>query len=190
MTDATPAAGNVDRVAGLDGAVQGREGGEEAHRKRRGIAEAQGWRLADGEELARHGIAAFVPAPPSRDPATIAIQIRHSGHRVTDSHAAHVMARCEDDAGKVEAKNDGGVRPMKLRSASLYSSGLIDEAATRINTSSAAGCGAGFDGRNARPANRIGPRKWLCMAASARIAPSTNPETSLISRSWAAVLVG
>ena len=111
MTDPAPAAGNVDRVAGLDGAVEGREGGEKAHWERRGIAEAQGSRLADGEELPRDGIAAFASAPPSRDPATIAVQIGHRGNQVTNSHAAHVMARGDDAAGKVEAKNDGGVRP-------------------------------------------------------------------------------
>jgi hypothetical protein len=95
----------------LDGAVEGREGGEKAHWERRGIAEAQGSRLADGEELPRDGIAAFASAPPSRNPATIAVQIGHRGNRVTNSHAAHVMARGDDAAGKVEAKNDGGVRP-------------------------------------------------------------------------------
>ena len=58
--------------------------------------------------MARHGIAAFASAPPSCDPATIAVQIGHRGHSVTDSHAAHLMARGDDDAGKVEAKNDGG----------------------------------------------------------------------------------
>src|SRR5919106_4354333 len=40
-------------------------------------------------------------------------------------------------------RTTGGVRSRKLSSASLYSSGLSDEAATRINTSSAAGCGTG-----------------------------------------------
>jgi len=35
----------------------------------------------------------------------------------------------------------GGVRPRKLSSASLYSSGLSDEAATRIRTWSASGRG-------------------------------------------------
>src|SRR5258707_8315217 len=123
MADATPAAGNVDRVAGLDGAVEGREGGEEAHRKRRGIAEAQGWRLPDGEELARHGIAAFASAPDSRDPAAIAVQIGHRGHSVTDSHAAHVMARGDDDAGKVEAKNDGRRPPHEIKLGQLV---LVD----------------------------------------------------------------
>jgi hypothetical protein len=143
MTDTAPTARDIDHVPALDGLVKARESGQEAHRKRRSIAEAQGWRLADGEELPRDGIATFASAPLSRDPATIAVQIGHRGHRVADSHAAHVMARGDDAAGKVEAKNDGGVRPMKLRSASLYSSGLSDEAATRINISSAAGRGTG-----------------------------------------------
>jgi len=74
--------------------------------------------------------------------------------RPTETRAAHAMARGDDDAGKVEANNDGGVLPVKLSSASLYSSGLSDEAATRINTSSAAGCGTGIrtasSGRPAR----------------------------------------
>jgi hypothetical protein len=119
MTDATPATGNVDRVAGLDGAVESREGGQEAHRERSRIAEAQGRRLADGEELACHGIAAFAAAPPSRAPAAIAVQIRHGGHRVTDSHAAHASARGDDDARKIEAKNDGGRSPHEIKVGQL-----------------------------------------------------------------------
>src|SRR5258708_5934789 len=74
----------------------------------------QGRRLCDGEELARHGVAAFASARPSRDPATIAVQIGHRGHSITDGHAAHVMARGNDDAGKVEAKNEGGGSPHEI----------------------------------------------------------------------------
>src|SRR5260370_17635943 len=91
MADATRAAGNVDRVAGLDGAVEGREGGEKGHREHRGIAEAQGSRLADGEKLPRDGIATFASAPFGRDPATIAVQIGHRGPSVTDTHAPHLI---------------------------------------------------------------------------------------------------
>ena len=58
--------------------------------------------------VARHSVAAFASAPAGRDPATIAVQIGHRGHSVTDSYALHVMARGGDDAGKVEAKNDRG----------------------------------------------------------------------------------
>jgi hypothetical protein len=61
--------------------------------------------------MACHGVAAFASALPSRARAAIAVEIRHGGHRVTDSHAAHGMTRGDDDAGKVETKNDGGVRP-------------------------------------------------------------------------------
>src|SRR5262245_39081694 len=103
MADTTPAAGNVNRVVGLDRAVEGREGREEAHRERRSIAEAQGSRFADGKELPRHGIAAFASAPAGRDPAAVAIQIGHRGHCITDGYVAHVMTCCDDDAGKVEA---------------------------------------------------------------------------------------
>ena len=59
--------------------------------------------------MARHGIAAFASAPAGCYPATIAVQIGHRGHCITDSHAAHVMAR-DDDAGKIKTKNDGGRR--------------------------------------------------------------------------------
>src|ERR1700732_4661774 len=114
-----PTARDIDRVTGLDGPVKASESGQEAHRKRRGVAEARGWRLADGEELARHGIAAFAFAPPTRDPAAIAVQIGHRGHSVADSHAAHIMARGDDDAGKVEAKNDGGRSPHEIKVGQL-----------------------------------------------------------------------
>ena len=69
--------------------------------------------------MARHGIAAFAFAPPTRDPATIAVQIGHRGHSVADSHAAHIMARGDDDAGKVEAKNDGGRSPHEIKVGQL-----------------------------------------------------------------------
>jgi hypothetical protein len=119
MTDTAPTARDIDRVPALDGLVKARKSGQEAHRKRRSIAEAQGWRLVDGEELARHGVAAFASAPAGRDPATIAVQIGHRGHRVTDSYALHVMARGGDDAGKVEAKNDRGRSPHEIKVGQL-----------------------------------------------------------------------
>src|SRR5712672_239129 len=108
MSDAAPTTRDIDRVTGLDRPVKARESGQEAHRKRRRIAEAQRRWLADREEFACHDIAAFASALPSRAPAAIAVQIRHGGHRVTDTHAAHALARGDDDAGKIETKNDGG----------------------------------------------------------------------------------
>ena len=47
MPDTAPAARDIDGVAGLDSAVEAREGGEEAHRQRCRREEAQGFRFAD-----------------------------------------------------------------------------------------------------------------------------------------------
>src|SRR5579872_4273423 len=106
MPDSAPAARDIDRVTGLDGRVKTRESGQEAHRKRRRIAETQGRRLADREESVCDGITAFAPAP--GDPAAIAVQIGHAGHRVADGYTAHTMARGDDDAREVKTENDGG----------------------------------------------------------------------------------
>jgi hypothetical protein len=142
MPEAAPTARDIDRVTGLHSPVKTRKSGQEGHRKRRRVAEAQGWRLAGGEELACNGVAAFAASAPARcDPAAITVQIGHGGHRVADLNATHTMAHGDNHASEIKTENDGGVRPMKLRSASLYSNGLSDEAATRIRTWSAAGCG-------------------------------------------------
>src|SRR4051812_46311500 len=108
MPDATPTTRDIDRVTGLDGPVKTRESGLEAHRKRRRIAEAQGWRLADGEELACDGIAAFASAPARCHPAAITVQIGHGGHRVADGYATHTMAHGDHHASEVKTENDGG----------------------------------------------------------------------------------
>src|SRR5260370_22935579 len=89
MPDAAPTARDIDRVTGLDGPVKTRESGQEAHRKRRRIADAQGWRLADGEEFACDGIAAFASAAARCDPAAITVQIGPVGHLVPDGYATH-----------------------------------------------------------------------------------------------------
>src|SRR2546430_12990089 len=109
MPDAAPTARDIDRVPGLDGPVKTRESGQEAHRKRRRIAEAQGWRLADGEELACDGIAAFASAPARRDPAAITVQIGHGGHRVADGYATHTMAHGDHHASGSRPRTTGGV---------------------------------------------------------------------------------
>src|SRR5580704_12031358 len=108
MPDAAPAAWDIDRVTSLDGPVKTCESGQEAHRKRRRIAEAQGRRLADGEELACDGIAAFASAPAPSDPAAITVQIGHGGHRVADGYAADTVAHCDHHASEVKTENDGG----------------------------------------------------------------------------------
>src|SRR5437867_354780 len=108
MPDAAPTARDIDRVTGLDGPVKTRESGQEAHRKRRRIAEAEGWRLADGEELACDGIAAFASAPAPSDPAAITVQIGHGGHRVADGYATHTVAHGDHHASEVKTENDGG----------------------------------------------------------------------------------
>ena len=108
MPDAAPAARDIDRVSGLDGPVKTRESGQEAHRQRRRIAEAQGWRLADGEELACDGIAAFASAPARCHPAAITVQIGHGGHRVADGYATHTIAHGDHHASEVKPENDGG----------------------------------------------------------------------------------
>jgi len=104
------------------------------------MRKTQGWRLPDGEDWRAHGITAFAPLGQSR-PATIAVQIAPIAATASpDSHrrARHGPRRRRCRKGR--AKNDGGVRPMKLSSASVYSSGLSDEA-QRGYTSSAPGCG-------------------------------------------------
>ena len=106
MPDAAPTARDIDRVTGLDGPKKTRESGQEAHRKRRRIAEAQGWWLADGEEFACDGIAAFA-APARCDPAAITVQISHGGHRVADGYATHTMAHGDHHASEVKTENDG-----------------------------------------------------------------------------------
>ena len=108
MPDAAPTARDIDRVTGLDGPVKTRESGHEAHRKRRRIAEAQGWRLADGEELGCDGIAAFASASARCHPAAITVQIGHGGHRVADGYATHTMAHADHHASEVKTENDGG----------------------------------------------------------------------------------
>src|ERR1700751_4703591 len=108
MPNAAPTARDIARVTGLDGPVKTRESGEEAHRKRRRIAEAQGGRLADGGELACDGITAFASAPAPGDPAAITVQIRHGGQRIPDGYATHTVAHGDHHAGEVKTENDGG----------------------------------------------------------------------------------
>jgi hypothetical protein len=108
MPDAGPTARDIDRVTGLDGPVKTRESGQEAHRQRRCIAEAQGWRLADGEELACDGIAAFASAGARCGPAAITVQIGHGGYRVADGYATHAVAHGDHHASEVKTENNGG----------------------------------------------------------------------------------
>src|SRR5438552_278063 len=108
MPDAAPTARDIDRVTGLDGPVKTRESGQEAHGKRRRIGETQGWRLADAEELACDGIAAFASAPARCHPAAITVQIGHGGHRVADGYATHTLADGDHHASEVKTEYDGG----------------------------------------------------------------------------------
>src|ERR1700751_2531207 len=108
MPDAAPTARDIDRVTGLDGPVKTRESGQEGHRKRRRIAEAQGWRFANGEELVCDGVAGFASAAAGCDPAAVPVQIGHGGHRVAGGYATHTMAGGDHHAGEVQAENDGG----------------------------------------------------------------------------------
>ena len=109
MPDAAPTARDIDRVTGLHSPVKTRKSGQEGHRKRRRVAEAQGWRLAGGEELACNGVAAFAASAPARcDPAAITVQIGHGGHRVADLNATHTMAHGDNHASEIKTENDGG----------------------------------------------------------------------------------
>jgi hypothetical protein len=56
MPDTASAARDIDGVAGLDSAVEAREGGEEAHRHRCRREEAQGFGFGDGQELPRQRV--------------------------------------------------------------------------------------------------------------------------------------
>src|SRR5262249_57326447 len=93
---------DIDRVTGLDGPVKTRESGQEAHRQRRRIAEAQGGRLVGGEELACDRIAAFASAPARCGPAAITVRIGHGGHRVADGYATHALAHGDHLASAVK----------------------------------------------------------------------------------------
>ena len=84
-------------------------------------AEAQRRWLASGKELLGEGIAVLASALAGCGPAAITIQIGHGGYRVADGYAIHSVAHCDRHASEVETENDGGVRLMKLRPASLYS---------------------------------------------------------------------
>jgi hypothetical protein len=98
-----------DRVTGLHSPVKTRKSGQEGHRKRRRVAEAQGWRLAGGEELACNGVAAFAASVPARcDPAAITVQAGHGGHRVADLKATHTMSHGDHHASEIKTENDGG----------------------------------------------------------------------------------
>src|SRR3981189_1424689 len=110
MSDAAPTPRDIDRVTGLDRPVKTRESGQEGHRKRRRIAEAQRRWLANGEEFVRQGIAASARA--GCGPAAITVQIGHGGHRVADGYAAHTMARGDHHASEVKTESDGG-RPSR-----------------------------------------------------------------------------
>src|SRR5258708_37993400 len=105
MPDGAPTARDIDRSTGLDGRVKTCESGQEAHRKRRRIAEAQGRRLADGEELACDGIAAFASTLAPSNPAAITVQIGHGGHGVADGYATHTMAHGDHHASEVKTEN-------------------------------------------------------------------------------------
>src|SRR5260221_14191553 len=103
MPDTAPAARDIDGVAGLHSAVEGREGGEEAHRQRCRREEAQGFWFGEGQEPPRQRIAAFAPAPGA--PAAVAIQISQRHHYVANGYAAPGAACSHDDAEQVEAED-------------------------------------------------------------------------------------
>ena len=101
----------------MHSAVEAREGGEEAHRQRCRREEAQGFRFGGGQELPRQRIAAFAATP--GDPAAVAIQISHRHHCVANCYAAHGAAFGHDDAGQVEAEDDGGRPPKEVKLGEL-----------------------------------------------------------------------
>jgi len=134
MPDATPTPRDINRVTCLDGAVKARKSGQEGHRKRHRIAEAQGWRLGDGEELACDGIAAFACFPPV---ATQPPSPFKSAMAATASPTATPFTpwpTATTAPARSRPRTTGGVRPMKLRSASLYSSSVscVSDAEKRL----------------------------------------------------------
>ena len=107
MPDAAPTAGDIDRVTRLAQRVQTRKGGQEGHRKRRGIAEAQRRWLASGKELLGEGIAVLASALAGCGPAAITIQIGHGGYRVADGYAIHSVAHCDRHATRSRPRTKG-----------------------------------------------------------------------------------
>ena len=53
------------------------------------------------------------------DPAAVAIQVSHRHHCVANGYAAHGAACGHDDAGQVEAEDDGGCPPKEVKLGEL-----------------------------------------------------------------------
>src|SRR5262249_1220757 len=111
MTYATPATRDVDDLTSIDSVVQAREGGEEGHGQHARISEAQGFRLADGQELLRQCVAALVSFGTAGNPAAITIRVGHPRHRIADRDATHGAPVGYNDARQIEAEDDARRSP-------------------------------------------------------------------------------